>query len=192
MGEEAYKQIEPTPAVGATYEPQTRILSLICRHSKSEFLVISESPAWKVFPELMPRPTHKDYIFALETMSRKEARRLWREGIKACWNHQCAFCNAIPIADESLTLDHVKPKSAGGEDLTSNLIPACSSCNSDKGSTEWKTWFRAQPFYSEMREKEIESWMQQGRRGDAPEYWETAINEMDISVTLEERVLAKR
>ena len=88
--------------------------------------MISNSPAWKVFPELMPRPTHKDYIYSLEIMNRKEARQVWREGIKACWNHQCAFCDGIPIADESLTLDHVKPKSAGGEDLTSNLIPACS------------------------------------------------------------------
>ena len=151
--------------------------------------MISESPAWKVFPELMPRPTHKDYIYALETMSRKEARRLWREGIKACWNNQCAFCDGIPIADESLTLDHVKPKSAGGEDLTSNLIPACQPCNTDKGSIEWTTWFRAQPFYTPMRELEIKSWMEQGRRGDSNEHWETAINEMSLNVTLEETIL---
>ena len=113
-------------------------------------------------------------------MSRKEARRLWREGIKACWNHQCAFCNGVPIVDESLTLDHVKPRSAGGEDLTSNLVPACSSCNSNKGSEEWRTWFRAQSFYDPMREKEIEAWMMQGRRYDT-EPWEQQISEASFS-----------
>ena len=122
----------------------------------------------------MPRPTAKDYIFSLETMSRKEARRLWRDGIKACWDNRCAFCNGTPIAEESLTLDHVKPRSAGGQDLTSNLVPACASCNSDKASLDWKAWFRAQPFYDPMRECEIESWMNQGRRYD-PEPWEHAL-----------------
>ena len=123
----------------------------------------------------MPRPTHKDYLYSLEIMNRKEARQVWREGIKACWNHQCAFCDGIPIADESLTLDHVKPKSAGGEDLTSNLIPACHPCNTDKGSTEWITWFRAQSFYTPMRELEIKSWMQQGRRRDSIESFEDGV-----------------
>ncbi len=131
----------------------------------------------------MPRPTHKDYIYSLEIMNRKEARQVWREGIKACWNHQCAFCDGIPIVDESLTLDHVKPRSAGGQDLTSNLVPACQQCNSDKGSEDWVTWFRKQEFYSPMREHEIRSWMEQGRR-DGGEHFEMGVEAAQEVITL--------
>ncbi|QNJ25973.1 HNH endonuclease family protein [Synechococcus sp. SYN20] len=130
------------------------------------------SPAWKFGSVEPPRPTHKDYLFALETMNRKEARAIWRDGIKACWDNRCAFCNATPIDDESLTLDHVKPKSKGGEDLTRNLVPACQSCNTDKGSEDWKEWYRKQDFYCRTRELEIESWMAQGDRTGG-EQWES-------------------
>lgn len=105
-------------------------------------------------------------------MNRKEARAIWRDGIKACWDNRCAFCNGTPIDDESLTLDHVKPKSRGGEDLTRNLVPACQSCNTDKGSEDWKEWYRRQDFYCRTRELEIESWMAQGDRTGG-ERWES-------------------
>lgn len=159
--------------------------------------MISDSPAWKVFPDLLPRPTHKDYLYALETMNRREARQLWREGIKACWNHQCAYCNGVPIDDASLTMDHIVPKAHAGEDLTSNLVPACSRCNNSKGSEEWHSWFRKQDFYSPMRELEIEAWMAQCRRYDY-EPWEEYIEQFhrDVSFSLDrplpESVLATR
>ena len=136
------------------------------------------TPAWKRDPDLIPRPTHKDYVTHLEIMDRKEARAVWREGIKACWDHKCAFCNGTPIADESLTLDHVKPRSRGGEDLTSNLVPACAQCNSDKASEDWRTWFQKQDFYCPIREKEIEAWMAQGDRS-LEEWWETGIGDLE-------------
>ena len=81
----------------------------------------------------------------------------------------------------------MKPRSAGGQDLTSNLVPACQRCNSDKGSQDWKEWFRAQPFYSEMRETEIEAWMQQGRI-DGPELWEEGVDPI-LSVSFEDAIL---
>ena len=139
------------------------------------------SPSWKFSPELLPRPTHKHYIFALEIMDRKEARAVWKDSIKACWDHRCAFCNGTPIDDDSLTLDHVKPKSRGGQDLTRNLVPACRSCNSDKGSTEWRQWYRKQEFYCPVREKEIESWMAQGDR-NVEEWWETGVGDLEWCV----------
>lgn len=139
------------------------------------------SPAWKFGTVEIPRPTHKDYLFALETMNRKEARSLWKEGIKSCWDHRCAFCNGVPIDDRSLTLDHVKPKSRGGQDLTRNLVPACADCNARKGSENWKRWYRLQPFYCPVREKEIESWMTQGDR-HVEEWWETGVGDLEWCV----------
>ncbi len=114
-------------------------------------------------------------------MDRKEARHHWRDSIKECWDHRCAYCNAIPIDDKSLTLDHVKPRSAGGQDLTSNLVPACAKCNADKGSEDYKKWFRKQDFYCPIREKEIDVWLQTGDR-TVEEWWEIGIGDLEYCI----------
>lgn len=136
------------------------------------------SPAWKRIPSLIPRPTHKHYIAHLEIMDRKAARQYWRESIKACWDHRCAFCNGVPITDKSLTLDHVKPRSRGGQDLTSNIVPACARCNSDKASRDWKAWYQLQPFYCPVREAEIQAWTQTGDR-HVEDWWEIGVGALE-------------
>lgn len=49
------------------------------------------------------------------------------------WGNRCWMCGGDG-APEGLTLDHVKPLSAGGKHLLANLRPACRSCNSRKGA----------------------------------------------------------
>ena len=150
---------------------------LLLHHWRSDHQVSPNAypaPAWKFVSELIPRQHASDYVYSLEIMDRKEARRHWRESIKAAWNHRCAYCNGVPIHDASITLDHVHPRSRGGENLTSNLIPACAHCNSDKGSQDVWEWYRAQPFYSRMRELEIRAWLEQGNLLQE-ERWETLI-----------------
>ncbi len=44
-------------------------------------------------------------------------------------NHTCQYCGAR----SRLTIDHVIPRSKGGEDSWENLVVACSSCNTKKG-----------------------------------------------------------
>ena len=44
--------------------------------------------------------------------------------------YRCVFCGAT----EKLTIDHVKPKSRGGLDDSSNLQTLCARCNSKKGN----------------------------------------------------------
>jgi hypothetical protein len=46
-------------------------------------------------------------------------------------NH-CSYCGT---ADVPLNLDHVIPRSHGGSNRPSNLVPACIPCNEGKGST---------------------------------------------------------
>ena len=43
--------------------------------------------------------------------------------------NKCQYCGAT----KHLTIDHVIPKSKGGEDTWENLVVACSSCNVKKG-----------------------------------------------------------
>lgn len=43
---------------------------------------------------------------------------------------KCVYCGT----KESLTLDHVVPKSLGGRDTWDNLVTACQKCNAKKGS----------------------------------------------------------
>ncbi len=139
------------------------------------------SPAWKRTPELIPRPTHQHYVTHLEIMDRKAARHHWRESIKACWDHRCAYCNGVPIDDRSLTLDHVKPRSNGGQDLTSNLVPACARCNSDKASQPWRDWYQLQGFYCPVRETEIDAWLTSGDRHVA-DWWEAGVGSLEACV----------
>jgi 5-methylcytosine-specific restriction endonuclease McrA len=75
-------------------------------------------------------------------MTSPEAKRLWRRAIKEHFDCQCVYCGETYELHE-LTLDHVKPKCYGGEDLTSNLVPSCWKCNQDKGSNNWLQWMRA-------------------------------------------------
>ena len=104
-----------------------------------------------------------DYLFNMTALTRREARQQWRNSIKEAWNNRCAYCGKPPIDDESITIDHVRPKSKGGEDRTSNCIPACSECNQKKSSEDWVAWYRMQPFYRIEGEWRIRQWLSRDR-----------------------------
>lgn len=50
--------------------------------------------------------------------------------------HMCMYC-----FDKANTLDHVVPLSNGGSDMADNIVAACKSCNSSKGSKTLVEWF---------------------------------------------------
>ena len=54
-------------------------------------------------------------------------------------NYECQYCGS----KKDLTIDHVTPRSKGGDDTWTNLVTACSSCNVKKGSKTLKEadWF---------------------------------------------------
>ena len=104
----------------------------------------------------------RDYLYNMEALTHKEAKSKWKQSIKDSWNNCCAYCGEPPISDSSLTLDHVKARSRGGEDLTANIVPADKRCNTSKGSEDWRTWFRRQPFYEYWKELRINHWLSTG------------------------------
>jgi len=55
---------------------------------------------------------------------------LSRKNILRRDNHKCQYCGSVV----NLTVDHVIPKSRGGEETWENLVTACVKCNNKKGN----------------------------------------------------------
>ncbi len=61
--------------------------------------------------------------------------RLTRRNLMFRDGHQCQYCGKQPPLRE-LNIDHVQPRSRGGDDSWENLVTACRHCNLRKG---WRT-----------------------------------------------------
>lgn len=61
--------------------------------------------------------------------------RLTRRNLMFRDAHQCQYCGRRPPLRD-LNIDHVVPRSRGGDDTWENLVTACRPCNLKKG---WKT-----------------------------------------------------
>ena len=65
--------------------------------------------------------------FRFTTVACNRANAVWRD------KNQCQYCsNHFPLS--KLTMDHVLPKSRGGQNIWENLVAACKKCNQKKGS----------------------------------------------------------
>ncbi len=115
---------------------------------------------------LLPSPDY--YLYNLITMTSPEAKRLWRRAIKEHFGSTCVYCGKTYDIND-LTIDHVHPRSRGGNDLTTNCVSACKDCNRDKGSDEWQQWMRMTFGYQSLREHIIESHIY-GSRRQTPDY----------------------
>ena len=98
------------------------------------------------------------FIDGAELVPKKSAKARFRRSILKAFDHRCAYCDEELTAGNT-TLDHVKPKAAGGQTTPENLVACCARCNGKKGAQLWKGWFRSQPFWSAEREARIERWI---------------------------------
>ncbi len=60
---------------------------------------------------------------------RYEARRMSRRALFARDGYECQYCGARG----RLTVDHVVPRSRGGDSSWTNVVTSCGPCNSRKG-----------------------------------------------------------
>ena len=104
-------------------------------------------------------PTSEHYLQNLIVMQSSQAKKLWRKAIKEANNYECIYCGEKHY-EHDLTIDHVHPRTMGGNDITSNCVPACRSGNQSKGSTNWLTWFRDNFPPNHIRESLILNWIQ--------------------------------
>ena len=84
------------------------------------------------------------------------AKKRFRDDIYKSWDYKCGYCE-----DVATSLDHIVPRFKSGSSNRNNLIPACRRCNSNKGSTEVKTWYRQQEFFTQAKMERINTWMSQ-------------------------------
>lgn len=101
---------------------------------------------------------HPDKVNANNQRRRLRERRLpstltvsqW-EAIKDIFNNRCCYCGS----EKSLTQEHFVGVSQGGEHTHNNILPACQSCNSSKGTKDFFEWYPTFKYYSEKREQKI-------------------------------------
>lgn len=86
-------------------------------------------------------PTQMDCSRRCARKVAKRARRAAEAGAHGTWtwsefmriaqlfDYRCAYCSCAP---DRLDPDHVVPLSRGGANTPSNLLPACTPCNTDK------------------------------------------------------------
>ena len=64
--------------------------------------------------------------FKFKIMKCRRTNVIWRD------NNQCQYCQR-QFESVLLTIDHVVPKSKGGQNTWTNLVAACKKCNQKKG-----------------------------------------------------------
>ena len=69
----------------------------------------------------------------------------------ADFNFSCAYCGDVG----DLHIEHVHPISKGGPHTISNIVPACRRCNYSKHTSDVVSWYRAQPFFNDLRWQSI-------------------------------------
>jgi len=95
---------------------------------KAELLEASNGKVIRSVSLTMPFPS----VVRLSSFVRIPYKKiiLSRKNILRRDGHRCQYCGR---GDVPLTLDHIHPRSKGGEDSWENLVAACVKCNNRKG-----------------------------------------------------------
>jgi 5-methylcytosine-specific restriction endonuclease McrA len=123
----------PVLVLNATYEPinvcaARRALVLVLKgvasaEEESRLVFRSPSRSFRV-PSVIRLLEYRRIPFQGRALSRKNI--LMRD------RNTCQFCARVLPASE-LTLDHIVPRSRGGESTWDNLVACCHPCNNRKG-----------------------------------------------------------
>lgn len=106
------------------------------------------------------KKAHSDFIGSMKRRGESNlsyTHEQWKQTV-IFFGGTCAYCGRTMKKGERLTKDHLVPVAEGGATTQSNVVPACSSCNSSKGKEEWREWFMRQPFFSQDRMNKIFKW----------------------------------
>ncbi|MFC2082122.1 HNH endonuclease [Bacteroidota bacterium] len=115
-----------------SYEPLTicnvKKAIILIFLGKAELVTDNSHKSLRTVSKIFPWPS----VIRLNAYIRLPYKKIiiTRKNILKRDRHRCAYCGR---GDLPLTLDHIIPKSRGGEDNWENLVSACLPCNNKKG-----------------------------------------------------------
>jgi 5-methylcytosine-specific restriction endonuclease McrA len=120
--------------LNATYEPMNvvsmRRAVILLLKEKAE--IVEAAEAWLRSEQLaLPVPLVIRLVYYVR-IPRHFALPLSRRTVLARDQYTCQYCEAKP-GRANLTIDHIVPRSRGGETLWENVVTACGPCNRRKG-----------------------------------------------------------
>ena len=92
-------------------------------------MIVKAGSAWRKANHDKTRAYYHKRQAKLRSVGGSFTAKEWL-GVLAKFNDRCAHCGK----PEKLTVDHIVPRSKGGNDKTYNLQVLCGSCNSHKGT----------------------------------------------------------
>ncbi len=127
-------------ALNASFEPLTmvptrRALRLVI-DGKAEIVEADGNELIRSVRMRMPRPAIIRLVRFVH-VPRRFRRQVTNTFLFARDGYRCQYCSRTPAvfrSRECLTRDHVIPQSRGGTNAWDNVVTACSSCNTRKGS----------------------------------------------------------
>ena len=127
--------MNPVLVLNATYEPlnvvSVRRAVLLLLKEKAE--IVEAAEAWLRSEQLaLPVPLVIRLVYYVR-IPRRFSLPVSRRTVMARDNYTCQYCG-IRLSKAQLTIDHVLPRSRGGETRWDNVVTACGPCNRRKGS----------------------------------------------------------
>jgi 5-methylcytosine-specific restriction endonuclease McrA len=121
--------------LNATYEPlnvvSVRRAVLLLLKEKAE--VVEAADAWLRSEQVaVPVPLVIRLVYYVR-IPRRFSLPVSRRTVLARDHYACQYCNVQP-GKAHLTIDHVVPRSRGGETHWENVVTACGPCNRRKGN----------------------------------------------------------
>ncbi len=121
--------------LNATYEPLNvvplRRAVVLLLKEKAE--IVEAAEAWLRSEQLaLPMPLVIRLVYYVR-IPRHFTLPLSRRTVLARDHYTCQYCGTEP-GKAHLTIDHVLPRSRGGETRWENIVCACSACNRHKGN----------------------------------------------------------
>ena len=93
-------------------------------------------------------------------LSPRLAKKRYRQSIYEAWHHKCGYCGEM-----ATSLDHIVPRFRSGSSNRNNLVPACRSCNANKGSQDMEHWYKQQDFFDALKLIKLMEWAEQDLSG---------------------------
>jgi 5-methylcytosine-specific restriction endonuclease McrA len=121
--------------LNATYEPMNvvsvRRAVLLILKEKAELVEATEAYL-RSERVVVPVPLVIRLVYYVR-ISRRFSLPLSRRTVMARDHYTCQYCGAQP-GKACLTIDHVLPRSRGGDTVWENVVTACGPCNRHKGN----------------------------------------------------------